>query len=52
MTFGGAIYTTTLASLGMRICPSSHHTSLNLTSYSGFQSCYHGCNNTFKTGIY
>lgn len=51
MTFGGAIYTTVLASLGMGICLSSLHASLDLTSYSCFQSSFHGCHNTFKTGI-
>lgn len=51
MTFGGAIYTTVLASLGMGICLSSLHASLNLTSYSCFQSSSYGCHNTFKTGI-
>lgn len=51
MTFGGAIYTTVLASLGMGICLPSLHASLDLTSYSCFQSSSYGCLNTFKTGI-
>lgn len=51
MTFGGAIYTTVLASLGMANISFSCYTTLYLTSYSCFQSSWYGCCNTFKTCI-
>lgn len=51
MTFGGAIYTTVLASLGMANLSTSYYTTLYLTSYSCIQSSWYGCYNTFKTGI-
>lgn len=51
MTFGGAIYTTVLASLGMGTCSSSHYTRFYLTSCSCFTSSWYGHYNTLKTDI-
>lgn len=52
MTFGGAIYTTVLASLGTGICLSSLYASLRLTSSSCSKSFHYGCYGTFKTDVY
>lgn len=51
MTFGGAIYTTVLAALGIRIRSSSLYTNLYLTQYSCLKPSRYIYSDAFKTGI-